>query len=162
MATFGMFYCTRGPGGSSLEASLSSFPVKFWNRPLGIAPITSLLLKRATHASCHLGWRSLIQTAQTVIIWSREIDAPFSELIRYFKVQKKKKNKIQENELSTCCKTGPKPSKSKRKPIKEANFLLIAYLSAQFFPTVDVELFVFWFFKTCSHCVALAVLELTL
>lgn len=94
LATFGIFYCTRVPGGCSLEArspvSLSNFGVShlaFLQSPLP-------LFKRATRAFCHLGRRSLIQTAQTSIIWSRGIEALFSELIRYFKVQTKRFRKV--------------------------------------------------------------------
>ena len=90
-ATFETFYCTRVLGGSSSEAHSLVFLSKFGASHLAFPPSPFSLLKRATHAFCRLGQRSLMRTACTFIIWSKEIDALFSKLIRCFKVQRWKK-----------------------------------------------------------------------
>lgn len=114
-----------------LRGPFSSFSVEIWSQHLEFPPSPFSLRKRVTHAFCRFGRRSLTRTACIFIIWPKEIDAPFSKLIRCFKVQR---GKNQARELPTHCKTGPKLLNSKYEQSKEAIFLLTqVFFSAQFF-----------------------------
>lgn len=129
--TFETFYCTTVLGGSSSEAHSLVFLSNFGASHLAFPPSPFSLRERATHAFCRFGRRSLKLTACTFIIWPKEIDDPFSKLIRCFKVQR---GRNQGRELPTHCKTGPKLLNSKYEQSKEAIFLLTqVFFSAQFF-----------------------------